>query len=50
MSGEALESRKDHVAVNLDHFIVVFGGAAGDAYRSMPLSLRIIWMYNIYTE
>ena len=47
MSCESLEGRIDHVAVNLGHFIIVFGGTMED---DTPLSLREIWMYNCYTE
>ena len=47
MSVEPLEKRIGHVAVNLDHFVIVFGGAMPN-HRT--LSLRKIWMYNRYTE
>ena len=35
----------DHVAVQLDHYILVFGGVYNDKFGP-----RIIWMFNLYTE
>ena len=35
-----------HVAVRLDQYIIAFGGEVNDEL----LSIRIIWMYNLYTE
>ena len=38
-----------HVAVRLSNCIFVFGGEFMDEKKG-PLSLRAIWMYNLYTE
>ena len=47
------KGRLGHVAVHVDHNIMVFGGARirdGDWRVYVPVSMRIIWMYNMYTE
>ena len=43
----------EHVAVRFLHFIIVFGGEPTENYElscTSPASLRVIWMYNLYTE
>ena len=47
MPVETVEGRMQHVAVSLDHCIIVFGGVK---VNNDPLSLRTIWMFNLYTE
>ena len=37
-----------HVAVNMNHYILVFGGKFIKDYNHIPL--HEIWMYNLYTE
>ena len=50
LQGEEARKRFDHVAVRLDHYIVVFGGSwwYDDVLKTLPLN--VIWMYNLYTE
>ena len=47
MSDEEPQMRFDHVAVRLLHYILIFGGKW---FNSEELSLRDIWMLNIYTD
>ena len=42
------ENRYDHVAVNMEHYILVFGGMACVKHTYIPLD--VIWEYNLYTE
>ena len=44
---EEARKRFGHVAVRLDHYIVVFGGRW---QNNEPLLMDMIWMYNLYTE
>ena len=37
-----------HVAINMDHHILVFSGMKRNCHTYVPLN--IIWMYNLYTE
>ena len=53
--GEEARKRFDHVALRLDHYIVVFGGSWWHdvnefEFEERPLPLNVIWMYNLYTE
>ena len=48
--GEEARKRFDHVAVRLDHYIVVLGGSWLRDDVKEPLPLNVIWMYNLYTE
>ena len=41
------QCRYAHVAVPLDHYIIVFGGKWRD---NQPFNIHTIWMYNLYTE
>ena len=44
------KGRLGHVAVPWDHNIMVFGGASIYDRKHVPISMRVIWMYNMYTE
>ena len=49
------ETMHEHVAVNMDHYILLFGGrfVKGQEYIPMDhdfIPLNVIWMYNLYTE
>ena len=49
------ETMHDHLAVNMDHYILVFGGGLLKGQEYIPLyhkfkPLNVIWMYNLYTE
>ena len=40
-----------HVAVCVEHYILIFGGAwRDDREKRVLLSANVIWMYNLYTE
>ena len=44
--------RRGHMAVRLQHYVVMFGGMDLSA-KALPcrvLSCRVIWLYNLYTE
>ena len=43
------QSRKQHMAVRLDHYIVVIGGSGLESEHEL-LSRYKIWTYNICTE
>ena len=40
--------KNKHCAVYLDHCIIIFGGCC--SRRNEPISTRVIWSYNLYTE
>ena len=44
---EEAQERYNHAAVRLEHCILVFGGMSR---QQRTLSLRVIWMYNLFTE
>ena len=52
MDGETEPQRRfGHVAVCVEHYIVMFGGAWQDDRQNLVLSsVNVIWMYNLYTE
>ena len=39
-----------HVAVHLEHYILVFSGLYDEYPNYTPVSRNMIWMYNLYTE
>ena len=41
------ERRREHMAVCLEHYVVIFGGID---FSSKALPCRVIWLYNLYTE
>ena len=47
MSAENVQRRFHHVAVNVKHYIIAFGGTW---YRGEGLSMHEIWMYNTLTK
>ena len=44
------ENMNGHVAVNMDHYILVFSGKFDVLTDNRPLDLHEIWAYNLYTE
>ena len=52
MSNIEVRKRSSHVAVQQEHYILVFGGHWWEevGFSKEPLPLHDIWMYNLYTE